>query len=527
MNLHKTTFIIASLLALGACNRENGSDTPPNDPQDNETRTDNVFNIAGNNLLPVEVEQDSLVRNPCMGWGLYDDAPDYVADASIFWMQMDKYAKYATHLYVRWRWVDFEPEEGQYAWLDKQSNFSRLIQGALDRGLKLAFRVYYDSDGQHYQATPDYVRQAGAEGRWNVGWAGRNMWSPYADDPVFQQKLGVFVEAFAKEFDDPDRVDFIDAFNLGFWGEGHDISFKAGNDNETLKTAVVKWITNLYGNAFRKVPLVINYHKEIGESNLDWVLENQDYQLRHDAFGSKYYAKFEKDYEAKYRTKRLIVAESCYWFVGTDKGAASSGGVDFTEQWRSDNTYSPRATSWADVYRRTYNEAAIARANTLDMREEREAHSWTTVSPDIVQQFISYGGYRFTPVAISFPPTITSGKAFDIGHKWRNSAFGLCPNNNKRWNNKYKAAFAFINESDEIRQIVVDWQSNPADWLNEADTPYVLNIPGIDLPPGKYRLAVAIVDTSKENNPPGINLACKNLATHNGWKIVAIINIVE
>jgi hypothetical protein len=530
MKTHKIIFIICSLLVLQTCKNENIPNTPEEEnPQEKyplpETKTDNVFNIAGNNVALIEAEQDSLNRNPCMGWGLYDDAQDYVGDASIFWMLMDQYAKYATHLYVRWRWAELEPTEGQYAWLDNQSNFSRLIRKALDRGLKLAFRVYYDSDGQHYQATPDYVRQAGAEGKWGKSYFNQDVWSPYCDDAVFQEKLSAFIQAFAEKFDDPDKVDFVDGFNLGYWGEGHDISLKAGNDNETAKTEVVKWMTNTYGNAFKKVPLVINYHREIGESNLDWVLQNHDYQLRHDAYGSKYYATFEKGYDSKYRTKRMIVAESCYWFVGTDKGAATSGGVDFTEGWRNDNTYSPRATSWAEVYRRTYNEAATARANILDMREEREAHSWTTVSPDIVRKFISFGGYRFTPVSVSFPATIKANEAFKIGHKWKNSGFGICPNNNKRWNGKYKPAFALINDADETVKIMIDSQANPADWLMEKDQFYILEIAGINLDPGAYFLAVGIADTSKEGNPSGLNLACKKTATVNGWKIAGKIKL--
>jgi hypothetical protein len=490
-----------------------------------ETENDAFFQITDNQLVNVDVELDELVRNPCMGWGLYDDAQDIVANASTYWNEMNQYAQYATHLYVRWRWAELEPTEGNYVWNDPNSNFNKLINGALQRGLKLAFRVYYDSDGQHYQATPDYVRLAGAEGRWGKSYFNQDVWSPYCDDAVFQEKLSAFIQAFAEEFDDPDRVDFVDGFNLGYWGEGHDLSFK--NNNAITKRNVVRWITNAYGNAFTKVPLVINYHSEIGETNLDWVLQNQDYQLRHDAYGSAWYAEFEKGYDSKYRAKRMIVAESCYWFVGTDKGASVTDGIDFTEGWRNDNTYNPLATSWADVYNRTYNEAATARANTLDMREIREARSWTTVSPDLVQNFISYGGYRFTPTKISFPPTIVLNENFSIGHVWKNSGFGICPNNNKRWNNKYKAGFALIDENEEVVKILVDTQADPADWLMEEDKSYIYQTAVSDVVPGDYFLAVGIADTSKNTNQAGLNPACKKLTANNGWRIIAKIKINE
>lgn len=122
-----------------------------------------------------------------------------------------------------------EPEQGKYAW-EHNSNYKKLIKGALDRGLKLAFRVYYDSRDDMRQATPDYVRQAGAAGYYT-----NDKWSPYPDDPVFQAKLNEFTKAFAAEYDNPDIVDFIDGYNIGLWGEGHTVIYKNGDSGENQK----------------------------------------------------------------------------------------------------------------------------------------------------------------------------------------------------------------------------------------------------------------------------------------------------
>lgn len=534
----KSIKMFAVMLLFVACSAHDvtGDDNPPEYPDNGQGEAyapDDYFNIPGNVITHTDVEEEMLIRNPCMGWGLYDDAQDYVGDSFSYWYQMEPYIQYATHFYVRWRWAEMEPEEGKYVWDDPDSNFNRLIKYALDKGLKLAFRVYYDSNGQHRQATPDYVRQAGAKGRTEIGWDNQEMWSPYIDDPVFHEKLEKFVKAFAEEFDDPDRVDFIDGFNLGYWGEGHDFSFTPDNtetctvSNREQKLAeTVDWITSLYGNAFKKVPLVINYHRDIGEDNLERVLESQDYQLRHDAFGSQYYSEFEKNFEKKYRGKRMIIAESCYWFVGTDKGAATgAGGYDFTEQWRNDRTYNPRAKCWNDVHKRTYAEAQTAMANTLDMREYREAKCWTKESMNIVNDFIRYGGYRLTPLAVSFPTETVSGGEITLGHKWRNSGFGICPNHNRRWNDKYKAAFAFVDARNNISKVFIDNAANPGDWLRGKDMEYKFTIRELDLPAGEYKLCIGISDTSKEGNPAGLNLACKNRNTVNGWTILGDIEI--
>ena len=62
----------------------------------------------------VELQEDtvSLLRNPCMGWGVYDDANDEVQNANIYWAAQDEAARqYASFFYVRWRWSDMEPAE--------------------------------------------------------------------------------------------------------------------------------------------------------------------------------------------------------------------------------------------------------------------------------------------------------------------------------------------------------------------------------------------------------------------------------
>ena len=43
----------------------------------------------------VELQEDtiSLLRNPCMGWGVYDDANDEVQNADIYWAAQDGAAR--------------------------------------------------------------------------------------------------------------------------------------------------------------------------------------------------------------------------------------------------------------------------------------------------------------------------------------------------------------------------------------------------------------------------------------------------
>ena len=243
---------------------------------------------ADQRLRPA-LDFDSLIRNPATGWMLYDDALGDVAKADEYWQAMDEAArKHASIFYLPLRWAEAEPEEGRYAWL-YDPNFKALIEGARQRNLRLAFRFYVNSQSNLRQATPDYVRRAGAEGLMETGQRGP-LWTPYADDPVFQKKLSAFVAAFAKEFDDPARVDFVDALGLGWWGEGHHIPFKnATNSDQTLR-----WILDTYAKPFQRVLLGWQFHTTFGMNKDEEVaIKGEDYVYRRDGLGSHWFSELQ------------------------------------------------------------------------------------------------------------------------------------------------------------------------------------------------------------------------------------------
>lgn len=60
---------------------------------------------------------------------------------------------YARTLYIRTHWSTFNPAEGVYGW-DTNEKLKKVIQGALDRGMRLSFRVVVDSRDRKNEATP-------------------------------------------------------------------------------------------------------------------------------------------------------------------------------------------------------------------------------------------------------------------------------------------------------------------------------------------------------------------------------------
>ena len=92
--------------------------------------------------------------------------------------------EHASIFYVRSRWSDVEKREGVYELDNPHSNFSKLIAGARERGLRLAFRFYVNPTDNLRQSTPDYVREACGE---KNGVRIEGKWSPHLDNPIFQK----------------------------------------------------------------------------------------------------------------------------------------------------------------------------------------------------------------------------------------------------------------------------------------------------------------------------------------------------
>ncbi|MCE7044249.1 carbohydrate binding domain-containing protein [Dyadobacter sp. CY312] len=473
-----------------------------------------------NSTLSFSPDQVSLIRNPGMGWTLYDDAADDVANATTYWARQGANAdKYASTFYIRWRWAEMEPEEGKYAWLFND-NFKALVKGARDRKLKLAFRIYTDSQDNWHQSTPKYVFDAGAKSYKTSD--GRNNDNPYLDDPVFQEKFTKFIQAFAKEFDDPAVVDYVDGYNFGWWGEGH--SERYLNDAWESKTQVWRWVYDLYGSSFKRVIPVVTSNI-LHSTNYDILRDNafikNNYVPRRDGLGSKYITWEEEQLHNRLFPAAMFVGEQCYW----------GGSQEASPTWKpwedqGDHTY-PAGSTWKTTYQHTYNDAIKFHANYLDLREVAETEGWVKDAPELVQSFMVKGGYRLYPSSVSLPTTIKSGQPFRIGHIWKNIAIGVCPNNNKHWNNKYKVAFALLEPgTGVVKKLIIDPAANPANWIEGSRNEYDLDVTVSDISSGQYVFGAAIIN-SEDNNNPEIKLALQNPTLLSGWAKIADVTVTE
>lgn len=452
-------------------------------------------------IVRFEPNSKIVLRNPLTGWGLYADVVWNMPDPDAWWKGLEPGVPFATHFYFRCRWSTLEPEEGKYAWKHDE-RFRKMIAEAEKRGLKLAFRVIVDSQDNAEQATPDFVRKAGAKGRAGEG-NSEKFWNPDITDPIFQKKFSNFIQAFGEEFDDPQRVDYIDGNGLGRWGEQHHMNVP--NDQ---KEAVLEWICSTYASAFKQVLLVYCFGSEFElDRELRICVNKYGYIPRRDGLGSCWFSDPQKEFIQQHFPRLPLIGESCYW------------ALDGTTAWQNDRAMNFKTKR--EILERSIEDAIRYHANTFDLRNPDDVRFWMQNGPDLIEKFIVRGGYRLYPATVDYPTEYLSEKTVVIRHRWKNSGAGVCPNANPRWNKKYKVAFSlFSNEKESKDQgnplaIYVDPQAEPSGWTKEADGNYESMVRW-NIAPGTYRLAVGIVDTTR-NNRPGILCSVEKPGRTDGW----------
>lgn len=440
----------------------------------------------------------SNLKNPYMGWTLYAEGGQLTGNPSAYWYLQDEAAeKYAGVFYLRWRWSDLEPEEGVYAWdcTDYAKypicrDFQNYIKGALDRGLRLAFRIYVNGRDNHKAATPQYVLD-GAE-TYIVEPGHR---TPYADDEFFLEKYEKFIAAFGKEFNDPSIVDYVDSYGLGWWGEEHHIEYK--NPNKKLESH--NRIVRAYAKAFDKVINVINFGVRTEEQE-NVVYDELGFTSRRDGYASVHFpVSQQKEFVTRF-PETPIIAEACYW-----------GGAPISNQEGG------KWPSWKDYYRDVVALALDTHANYLDLRTETETARYLEDALSDVKAFVSKGGYRIWPVSVSY---CLNGKKLEVVHKWKNSGVGVLPNNNVHLRNKYKVSIAVF---DRNRNMVLRVLSDKIDLSRLIGELVLESKESLDLsslPSGSYTIGVGIINTI-ENDSKDIRLAVKNTEVLSGEYISA------
>jgi len=100
---------------------------------------------------------------------------------------------------------------------------------------------------------------------------------------------------------------------------------------------------------------------------------------------------------------------------------------------------------------------------------------------------------------------------------------GILPNDNLRWGNKYRVAYALIDDKGRVAARWVDKDTDPADMLPGREVESRIRAATGQLPPGQYIWGVAIVDTHA-GCKPAIRLAAKR-DNIDGWTRLTEVNV--
>ena len=493
------------------------------------------WDISGNKIVDIKPERTKVLRNPLTGWVTYTGLGDGLSDT--FWEDYDnfesavgriKISDYSNVLFIRAAWTYFNPEEGKYAW-DEDVNtveakrFRMLVKGAEERDMKLAFSFICDSQDKHDNFSPNYVKEAGAKG-YVTTTGSVQVWSPYPDDPVFQEKYEAFIHAFAQKYDDPDVTMFISGTGIGKWGESHSVIYSTGDGSP--REATFDWITDVFTREFKRVPCVINYHRAMlatvswsdNPSELTYnMIESavqKGYSLRHDAFGMKqYYKDWERAFAAAHKFERPILMEGG-WVKGSHGSSINGDGY----------------ANYAEVRRGEFYEGKNAFVNMMDFRYSSnlangETWSWFNEAYDLVEEFIQEGGYRLFPDKLSLPQNASAGSDVSIVHRWSNLGWGYCPTNIPQWNQKYKVAIALLDKTTGVPvKVYVHEEPCLNEWIKGTPNTYTWNLALGAVPAGDYEWGLGIVDTTKDN-AIGLEIAARGDYTAEGWLRLSDITI--
>ena len=101
--------------------------------------------------------------------------------------------------------------------------------------------------------------------------------------------------------------------------------------------------------------------------------------------------------------------------------------------------------------------------------------------------------------------------------------WGYCPTNIPQWNQKYKVAYALLQDG-EVKAVLLDEKSNLSLWENGHFSTSKVTLCSKELKKGVYQWAVALVDVTKENRP-ALEIAVDKSLLHNGWLILNNVSI--
>ena len=311
--------------------------------------------------------------------------------------------------YLRLPWSMVEPEEGVFDW----STIDTPAQRWIARGGQIALRFTCSEDWMYY-ATPEWVRDAGAQGANYRLWQGMVRtpdgttlpWDPDFGDPVFLEKLEAFVAAVAARYDGRPEVAFVDIGSYGLWGEGH--TFGSSQVPEEKRARDIPRHIELWRTYFTRTPLLISDDID-GSANQSGTYPMLDY-ARARGVG--------------WRDDSILVEPPPHLWYHADQAE---------RYWRTlpvaleTEHYMGSLARGAWTRERLEQAVEVHHASTLSIHGDPKR--LLADNPDAFATIARRLGYRFVPTGVAWPDTIGFGKqadAFEVSFTMANAGVAPC-----------------------------------------------------------------------------------------------------
>lgn len=377
-----------------------------------------TFLVAFGELSAREVQfkdNGEALVNPGMGFCHYAYAGRLWAYGSKnpAWDTLDWFPGCST-VYMRLLWCDLEPEEGVYRW----DILDRYMVPWAAAGKKIALRII--SCNQTRNAVPDYVREAGAKGRWfqykqhKVEGSADNFperWEPDYECPIFLEKLATFLKAFAERYDGNPNIAFVDVGSFGIYGEAHseylnDLFLKDPDEYLRLAKLHVKIWKDHLPNTYL---IVTDDFRSINDPNIPHhkVLYAQELGmgLRDDSVFCHKGRNWHHDAWAR------IMAENTPVIIET--GHLTAIGPDSVD---------PLKNEWQDSL--IVKCIEDNRASYFSIHDYPELHLKRHRA--VIEAANMRLGYRLVPEMISYPDEVKVGEPVEIVSRWHNAGVAKC-----------------------------------------------------------------------------------------------------
>ena len=364
--------------------------------------------------------------------------------------------------YCRWHWATLEPEKGQIRW----DILDLALSEAKRHGQTLAIRLMpYDPD----YPLPRWYRESGARRANKDTDKDGKVWHPDHADALFEKHWGELVKKIGARYDGHPALDSVDISSIGSWGEG--------SAEPMPPVSVEKALADLYFDAFKKTPLLVNDQPRIIEYAV-----SKGAGWRVDCWGD------------------MRSAGGANWGHMLDSYPALTARPGVRDAWQRAPVSLEVCGVVGDWYSAKWDldyildQALRWHVSTVNLKSTEIPDPWKPRFDDLARKM----GYRLILRRFEHPKRLARGEKLHLQTWWYNA--GVAP--------VYKRYSMALRIGSGPGAAVIDVPIDvtkmlPGDLVHEADLPVSA------LPPGEHPLSIALLDPTTRQ--PAVKLAIEGL----------------